>query len=250
MNAREIYDPDNRWRLRHPAEKAVFAGGMLLLSVAAPSGVVLGVVLATVTATTLLLAAVSWRKFAGGMAAPFGFLLVGAIPVLVASGVNPDTQEAEWRLDVAAAGHLVLRGLTATACLVSFATTTSLPEFLGLLRAIRCPEVLTEWMLLTYRFSQSLLLTVASAHLAQQLRLGLGSPRARVRAAGLLGANLLPRSFEKAKRLERGLECRGYDGQLRTLSPRRRVSWPVLGLVVAVQILLAAWAVAAGRGNL
>jgi hypothetical protein len=40
MSELELYDPDNRWRHRHPGEKATLAGGLLLLAVVVRPGIV------------------------------------------------------------------------------------------------------------------------------------------------------------------------------------------------------------------
>ena len=170
---------------------------------------------------------------------PAGFLLVGTLSVLVSIGWQREQALPTLSLDAPAAGRVVLRGLAATACLIFFASTTSIPNLLGLLRAARCPGFAIELMMLTYRFALVLVQTAQAVRLAQRLRLGYGSRTTDIRSLGLLATNLLPCVMDQAKRLARGLETRGYDGQLPVLSSARRLSWPVVGAILGLQLTLA-----------
>jgi cobalt/nickel transport system permease protein len=249
MDAIEFYDPNNRWRDRHPAEKAALAGGMLLLAVALPPGVVTALIAVFMAAAALIGARVSWRRFLGGLAVPAGFLLVGTLTVLVSFSWQPGHALPTLTLDGPAAVRVFLRGLAATTCLIFFATTTSLPDLLALLRAARCPDFIVELMMLTYRFALALVQTARALRLAQRLRLGYGSRAARYRSLALLATTLLPRSLDRAKRLARGLETRGYDGQLPVLSATRQLSWAMVGAAFGVQLALAGLAVVEARGG-
>jgi cobalt/nickel transport system permease protein len=239
MHALELYDPDNRWRHRHPAEKALLAGGMLVLAVALPPGPITGLVAPAVAATALLGARVSWRHFLAGLTAPLGFLLVGILPILI----SPSWQDGGWwpalSLNVQAAEPVLLRGVAATTCLVFFATTTSFADFLFLLRGVRCPLFAIELMMLTHRFGLSLVQTAHAIRLGQRLRHGGDSGAAAVRSLGLLAACLLPRSIEQGRRLAVGLETRGFDGALRILSPVQPLSWPALTAIAGLELALA-----------
>jgi cobalt/nickel transport system permease protein len=249
MDAVELYDPDNHWRHRHPLEKALFAGGMLMLAVALQPGIITALLLLLMTAAALVGARVSWRRFLGGLAVPAGFLLTGTLPILVSIGWEKENVWPTLTLNGVAAGRVFVRGLAATSCLIFFATTTSLPDILGLLRVARCPEFLVELMMLTYRFALALVQTARSVRLAQRLRLGYISRRAEFRSFGLLATNLLPRSLELAKRLARGLETRGYDGQLPVLFSARQLSWPLIAAILGVELALAGLGIVAARGG-
>jgi cobalt/nickel transport system permease protein len=98
-------------------------------------------------------------------------------------------------------------------------------------------------MLLTYRLSQTLLSTSRAIRRAQNLRLGRATPTGRFRALGLLAANLLPRSLDAATRLARGLECRGYDGDITVAPLQRELSGRRLGLILGWQLTLLAVAI-------
>jgi cobalt/nickel transport system permease protein len=250
MHVTEIYDADNRWRDRHPAEKATLAAGMLLLSVALPAGLVTALIGVLMAAAALVGARVSWRRFLGGLAVPAGFLVVGTVTILVSLAREPGHAWPTVTLDGTAAGRVLLRGLTATTCLIFLATTTSLSDVLALLQAARCPPFAVELMMLTYRFALALVQTAQAVRLAQSLRLGYGSRIAGYRALALLASNLLPRSLSRAQRLMQGLETRGYDGQLPVLCPSRRLSWGIMGSIVGLELTLIGMAVISVRGGL
>ena len=248
MHTVELYDPDNRWRYRHPLEKAIFAGGMLVLAVALQPGILTAFILVLTSTAALFGARVPWRRFLGGLAVPAGFLLTGALPILVSISWDQENDWPSFTVHGVAAGSVLLRGMAATACLIFFSTTTSLPDILCLLRMARCPDFLVELMILTYRFALSLAQTARAVRLAQRLRLGYISRITGFRAFGLLATNLLPRSLDRANRLARGLETRGYDGQLPVVFSARRLSWPLVTAILTAEMVLAGLGIVAARG--
>ena len=250
MDTVELFDPNNRWRHRHPGEKAALAGGMLLIAISLPPGLITAMIAVLMALAALLGARVSWRRFLGGVAVPAGFLFTGVLPILISLAWWPEHNLPSVKLNLSAAGEVINRGLAATTCLIFFATTTSISDILHLLRAARCPDFVLELMMLTYRFALALVQIARSVRLAQRLRLGYHSRTAGFRSLGLLAANLLPRSIDRAKRLAQGLESRGYDGQLPVLSCMERISWRSLSAILAVQIVLAGLGILTARSML
>ena len=239
MDTVELFDPNNRWRDRHPGEKAALAGGMLLLAISLPPGLITILIAVLMALAALLGARVSWRRFLGGVAVPAGFMFTGVLPILISLTWIPDHTLPKLKLNLAAASEVINRGLAATTCLIFFATTTSISDILHLLRIARCPDFVLELMMLTYRFALALVQTARSVRLAQRLRLGYHSRFTGLRSLGLLAANLLPRSIDRAKRLAQGLESRGYDGRLPVLSSMEPISWRSLVAIVSLQTVLA-----------
>ncbi|HEY2784317.1 MAG TPA: cobalt ECF transporter T component CbiQ [Fimbriiglobus sp.] len=249
MHTFELYDPGNRWRHRHPAEKAVLAGGMLALAVALPPGPVSLWILLSMTAAAVAGARVAWQRYLAGMFVPVGFLLVGSLSLLVSVDLPQGHTWPTLTLVYSDSWRVLLRGLAATSCLIFFATTTSVPDLLSLLRRVRCPEFAVELMMLSYRFALGLAQTARGIRLAQRLRLGYGTRATGFRSLALLAGSLLPRSLDRAVRLTRGLEARGYEGHLNVLSPARVLSWSVMGAVLGLQCATVAfWFITAGGG--
>jgi cobalt/nickel transport system permease protein len=131
-----------------------------------------------------------------------------------------------------AAARLVLRSLAALTCLLFLALTTPATDLIAGLRRLGLPAEIAELALLMYRFLFLLGETALAMDSAQAARLGHVGAKRRLRALGLLVANLLPRALDRARRLEVGLSARGWDGDLRVLSKRATVSRPALGLIL------------------
>lgn len=227
----------NHWRKRHPGEKAALALGLLLLALILPwPGSVAALAVAVVA--TLAGARIPWRIWIRVMAVPLLFLLPSA--ALLAVGVEP--APAGFRLAfhperLEACGLIVLRALSATACLNLLALTTPAHEWVPLLRHWRVPEVVLDTMLLVYRMFFLLVERMSVMRTAQAARLGYGNRRNAMRSYGLLGAGLLIRAMDRAARMETCLAARGYTGEMRVLPCVSRPSRRFAALTVL------AWAV-------
>ena len=219
----------NRWRQRSLTEKSVLAVGMLVLAITLPPFPAAAMVAVIMTMAALLGARVPVGVWAACAVAPTGFLVVGAFSLLVqvdASGIAlaPGGQVA--------AAKLVMRSFAGVSCLLFLALTTPTSDLIAGLRRLGVPSEITEIALLMYRFVFLLGDTAMAMDAAQAARLGHVGAGRRLRSLGLLIANLLPRAFERARRLEIGLAARGWDGEMRVLSVSAPVSIPGMALVV------------------
>jgi cobalt/nickel transport system permease protein len=230
---------DNRWRLRHPGEKALLALGLLALAVLLPPWP--GAVFCGSLALGLLLgpAGVPARTVARAVRVPAGFILTGTLPLLVTLGGEP------WlRADPAGlprAAELAGRALAALLCLLLFAATTPLADVLPRLQRLGVPPEVTEIAALVYRMLFLLLDSVRAVRDAQAGRLGFRTLPATYRSLTGQAGSVFVRAFDRAGRWERGLALRGYDGRL----PVRAAGRPVSRRFVAASVAtLAAVAVA------
>ncbi len=176
-----------------------------------------------------------WLASIGG---PIGFLLVGVLSVLLQvdhGGIRlaPDGP--------AAAAALAARALAGLSCLLFLALTTPVTDLLTGLRRLRLPAEIADIALLIYRFLFLLADTAMAMDSAQAARLGHDGTGRRLRSLGQLIGNLLPRALDRARRLEVGLAARGYDGEMRVLSPRRPPTLHGLARVLAVPSRPARW---------
>ncbi|WP_294534225.1 cobalt ECF transporter T component CbiQ [uncultured Rhodoblastus sp.] len=218
----------NRWRHRSLTEKAALALGMMLLAIALPPGPGAPMVAAIMTAAALAGARVAPKVWLACALAPLGFLAVGAISL----AVQLDSHGLSLAPGgLAAAARLVLRSFAALTCLLFLALTTPAADLIAGLRRLGLPAEIAELALLIYRFLFLLGDTAMAMDAAQAARLGHAGAKRRLRALGLLIANLLPRALDRARRLETGLAARGWDGELRVLSHRAPVSLPAMGLI-------------------
>lgn len=118
----------------------------------------------------------------------------------------------------AASFETLCRSLAATSATLHFGLLTPASKWLAQLRRLRVPVVVTDLLLITYRFIYLLADTSAKIRRAQSCRLGNASWRARWRSVSLLAAGLFRMSMDRARRLELGLSARNDHGELRVLT--------------------------------
>lgn len=207
----------SRWRRTPLAEKVLFSLGLLILAMVLPPWP--GAALVAVAASAAALASgVGWRSWLGLLAGPMAFILTGAVTLLIQVSGDGIALAADGG---GAALGLVSRALAAVSALLLLTVTTPLAEVMQGLRRLGLPAELADMALTTYRFIFILLDTARRMHASQMARLGGDGWRRRIRSLGLLAAALMPRALDQARRLEIGLQARGYDGALPTLGTRR-----------------------------
>ncbi|MDS4042582.1 MAG: cobalt ECF transporter T component CbiQ [Candidatus Competibacter sp.] len=246
MRAIDHYAWTNRWRDRHPAEKALPAGGLLVFVLILPPLTTAPLVLAGVALATVRGAGVPLKALLSVLAAPAAFLLAGA-PFLAVSvdfthGFDLRLSSEGLRLALGT----TFRALAAMSCLAFLILTTPLVDCVPSLRRVGVPASVVELVLLIYRLIFVFFERALTGHQAQTGRLGYSRVDRSVRSLGLLAGNLFQRALEQARRLEIGLMARGYTGELRVLAPkpvlsRRRLAagLGLVGLIGLASVLLA-----------
>jgi cobalt/nickel transport system permease protein len=225
----------SRWRRRHPCEKAVLGLGLTVTAVCLPPWP--GAVLVAVATLAVLLgpAGVAPKQLWRAFRIPLGFCVTGAVPLLFAVG-GPDGFVALAPDGPAHAVRLLLRTSAASLGVLLFAFTTPVSDVLPRLVPADVPPAVVDVALVMYRISFLLLDSVSRIRQAQAARLGHTTRAAAWRSLAALGATAFIRAFDRAGRLQSGLAGRGYDGTLRVLVERARVSRPFLA---GVAVLLA-----------
>jgi len=227
----------NRWRHRPLLEKSLLTFGMLGLAVSLPPFPAAVLIAVGITAVALIGARVPARVWLGCALAPTGFMLTGAVALVVQfDGHGFSLSPA----GLAAAGGLIARSLAGLACLLFLALTTPATDLMAGLRRLGVPAEIVEIALLMYRFIFLIADEAFAMDAAQAARLGHSTRWLRLRSLGLLLARLLPRALDRARRLETGLAARGWEGEMRVLSAQPALSWPVLAVIVAAELLTAA----------
>jgi cobalt/nickel transport system permease protein len=206
MYAIDRYAWTNRWYRHHPGERLLLAGGGLLLALALPPLTAGPLLCALMAGATVVGARVPARAFLGVMALPAGFLLTSAPFLALSLDLSDGVRLAYSPAGAAAALTVTLRSLGALSCLACLALTTPVAELVPWLRRVGVPAAVVEIALLIYR----------------------------------LIFIFMERALERARRLEVGLAARGYVGELRVLTPQRRLSPRRLagigGLLLAVAL--------------
>ncbi len=238
MPAIDHYAWTNHWYQRHPAEKLVPALSLLALTLVLPPLSIGPLVLAGTMLATVCGAQVPLRTLLRVMAAPAAFLLAG-VPFLAISLRFNDGFSLHLSSDgLRLALETSVRALAAMSCLAFLTLTTPLVDWAPWLRRVGIPAGIVELILLIYRLIFVFAERALTGRQAQTARLGYSRLDRSVRSLGLLAGNLFQRSLEHARRLEIGLAARGYDGELRVLTPERVLSWPRLAaMMIAVALI-------------
>jgi cobalt/nickel transport system permease protein len=228
----------NRWRHRHPAEKLLLAGGLLLLSIALPPLTTAPVVLLVVGLATVVGAGIPAAALCRVIAVPGAFLLTSipflALSINSAAGISFSPSGLETALRV------VARSLAAVASLAFLTLTTPVIAWIPLLRRLGVPQAIVEIMLLIYRLIFVFAEQAVTTSQAQAARLGYHGIRCSLHSLGLLVASLLERSLARVRHLEIGLAARNFDGELSVLQPTYELSSWRLALIGSALMAVAA----------
>lgn len=220
------------WRRHRVSEKVLLSLGLVftaLLTPAWPGSLLVGVV-----AVFLMLgpAQIRPRLLAWVAAAPVGFLLIGTIPVAVQWGAAP----TGWSVGIGhlhlttaglrVAGELWGHGLSGTLAILLLATTTPMVDVLTWTRRLHIPDALLDIASLIYRLVFLLLSTTLAIREAQRARLGeTASLRRRWSTVAATLGSILIGTWQRATRMQAGLEGRGYEESLHTLAIHRPRNW-------------------------
>ena len=237
----------NRWRQVSPAAKGAFALAGLIAAFAAPAPLVAAGIAVLLAVTACLGAGVAPGLYLRVAAPAAGFLALSALTLFV----SIDT-DFSWRWAPEAwprVAELGARSLAALCALLGLVLTTPLSDLLGLLRRLRCPDVLLDLMVLCYRMLFVFSAALHDTATAQRARLGYASARLTRRSLGLLAANLTVQVWQRAHALHLAAQARNGDGALRFLSPQfAHARRDTLLAVLAGGLLIAAAQLSAGLG--
>ncbi|GAB1542917.1 cobalt ECF transporter T component CbiQ [Scytonema sp. NUACC21] len=116
---------------------------------------------------------------------------------------------------------ILSRAIASLSCLYFVMLTVPFTELLQILRRIGVPVLLTELLLLMYRFIFVLLNTATELWVAQQARGGYRNFTVGMKSLALLIGQLLQRTIENYRQVSLSLAARGFSGELRVWHPHR-----------------------------
>ncbi len=116
---------------------------------------------------------------------------------------------------------ILTRALAALSCLYFIMLTVPFVELLQALRKMGFPQLLTELLLLMYRFIFVLLNTASELWTAQQARFGYRTFDSGMKSLALLIGQLFQRTIENYRQISLSIEARGFNGEFRVWYPER-----------------------------
>lgn len=227
----------NHWRHRNPWEKVIFGAGFLLVVLLVPPMPGSILVALIVSAAAILGARIPVATWLTVLSVPISFAILTALGILVQFNTGGSPITIDWN-GVPMATGLLLRSIAAISCLAFIGWTTPLMELIPVFEHVGVPIVLIDLALMIYHFLFVTAMTVKEMRLAQSWRLGRADFNSRLRAVSMLASGLFVRCIERVRRLEHGIEARGYDGHLWVLNPERGISLGFLSLTLVTQAVL------------
>lgn len=169
--------------------------------------------------------AVSFKKYMKFMAVPFGFLIMGIIPILITYsgsesiiilidkyniGITSNSLET--------AINLFFRALSAVSITYFLALSTPMVSFFESLYKLKLPKLFISLMELIYRYIFILIDEASSMYKAQKLRLGYRNFKSSMLCISELAAMLFIRAYKRADFSYQALLSRGWNGEITTIN--------------------------------
>ncbi|MEG5159061.1 cobalt ECF transporter T component CbiQ [Microcoleus sp. AT3-A2] len=222
----------NRLRGLPPSHKLSFAIALLILSLVSGAIVQLSIGL-WLAVWIVIYAGIPGKLYLRLLSLPLMFLLT-SLPALALGTVElSQIQEIQWdiwqgwgisvgtfylyvsRTGIYQVSLLFVRAFASTSCMYFILLTVPFTETLQILRQLRCPELVTELLLLMYRFIFSLLAIADELWIAQNSRCGYRTWKLGMRSLSILIGQLLQRTLENYRQVSLSLASRGFNGKLR-----------------------------------
>jgi cobalt/nickel transport system permease protein len=226
----------NRLRDLPPAHKLGLAFAVLFIAFISHAPVQLAIIF-WMAVWTVGYAGIPAGIYLKMMAGAGVFLLVSlpALAVNIISGSQMHLLQGDewvgavlggWYFYISRTGTHTALGIAArsgacVSCLFFALLTVPFSEILQVLRQMGCPALLTELLLLMYRFIFVLLRTAAELWVARESRNGNRSWRIAWGSLGLLISQLFITTFERYRQVSLTLASRGFTGEFRVWHRRR-----------------------------
>ncbi|GED53890.1 cobalt ECF transporter T component CbiQ [Brevibacillus borstelensis] len=222
---------ENRLKRLPPEQKLLFSLAMLLLALISHP-LVQGILFVWMSVWIVVYARTPWRIYFVVVAASVAFLLAGSPALLLeasrlAEWTRDDNAIASWQLGswvvyVTAEGlsrvmSLAARSLAALSCFSFILFTVPFAEVLQVFRRIGIPSILTDLMMIMYRFVFVLLETAEQIWTAQKARGGHRGTAGTLKDAGRLIVQLFIRTMARYRQMYISMTARGFTDDFRVL---------------------------------
>lgn len=250
----DSYAHANRWRQLHPGIKGLLVLCSLTAALLSHHPGIPLLIASCMCLLTIFGARIPWRGYLRLLLAPLIFLLWSTLllPMTFSPGTAPLLELPAINLsiglnstEIPRALLVFTRSLAALCTLLFLSLTTPANEIAGLLRRVGVPRLLVELMMITYRQIFILLEAFTQIRRAQEARLGYRSLPVAWRSFAGMAGQVLVKTVAHARSSHQALLARGYDQELRFLSPQRSCSnWHLFGAgFIGISFILLAWQV-------
>ncbi|MGI0482950.1 cobalt ECF transporter T component CbiQ [Geminocystis sp. CENA526] len=224
----------NKLRSIFPEHKLIFALSLFILGYLAPMYISI-LISVWLILWIVVYAGIPFVTYSQLLAIPFGFWLI-SLPALI-FGVSISLSHVQQdiifsvplgnffiylsRQGITQAITILARSWCLTSCMYFIVLTVPLGEVIAVLQKCKCPSLLTDLLILMYRFIFLLTATASELITAQKSRFGYINWRRGIYSLSLAIAQLLRQTLENYRQISLGLKSRGFKGELRTWHSRR-----------------------------
>ncbi len=240
----------SKLRYVNPYEKFFFAM-LTLIFVIVSRSIAMGIVVLILNCfMTVKKGGIKAAEYGRLMLVPAGFIILSTIAIVINFSSEPMDAFAfrigEIYLTGSFAGmeralRLIITAMAAVSSLYFLSLNTTMTDILTVLNGFKCPALLSELMLLIYRYIFILLDTAHNISVAQNARLGNVNMRAQVKSFTSLVQILFVRSIKRSEALYDAMEARCYDGRIRVLTENRPIRPANLLIIGAFEGVLLTW---------
>jgi len=236
----------NRFSKIHPFEKFFIAIVTMFLVLLWDKPVFHVSVLIIMGIGTVLGAGIPFKVYVKYMTLPLLFIFVTLLSVLLE--VHTDHKDFLYTIEIfhvfigiskesiSVAIALFFRSIATLTCLYFLAMTTSMQELIYLLEKSHCPSIVTELMVLTYRFIFVFLKTTKTIYYAQSTRLGYKGFFRSLKSLSILSSVLFVKAYMQAKALNQATLSRGYQGTFHQLISEGTINTRRLTMIIIAEI--------------
>jgi cobalt/nickel transport system permease protein len=217
-----------------PEHKLIFALSLFILGYLSPIYIQILISLWLIL-WIVVYGAIPWVVYSQLLSIPLGFWLI-SLPALifgVTTSLSNFTEDIIWSIPfgnfliylshqgINQGFTILARSWCLTSCMYFILLTVPFAEVIAVLQKCKCPSLLTDLLLLMYRFIFVLTATAYELIIAQKSRFGYLNWRRGIYSLSLAISQLLTRTLDNYKQISLGLKSRGFKGELRTWHSRR-----------------------------
>lgn len=171
------------------------------------------------------------RRYTKLLRIPLAFLIIGVLTIMINITSQPSDLVSvpvfSKYLSISRQGvfegtSIVLKAFASVSCLYFLSLSTPVFEIVGVINRLHCPKIMTELMLLIYRFIFILTDTSHLMMLSADSRLGYMTKKNWIHTTGLIAGSLFLKAFKKSADMYNAMEARCYDGTLEFLAREKK----------------------------
>ncbi|MCU6763335.1 Energy-coupling factor transporter transmembrane protein CbiQ [uncultured Roseburia sp.] len=200
------------------------------------------------TVLTVAIAGISKKRYRNLMLIPVAFLILSTLAVIVNLSRTPMDAFAIPVGNFYITGsfssvffgiQLMATALAAVSSLYFLSLNTPMPDILMVLSKLHCPAMISELMLLIYRFIFVLLEAAVSIMISQKSRLGYKDYKTSLKSFGSMISVLFIRAMKRSNALYDAMESRCYDGAIHVLNETSKPNKKEITAIVFFTAVLA-----------